>query len=170
MWKRIGLLLGIVGVSLLHYLTPVLHHAAWHALFQRLYYVPIILGAYWFGFRWGLFLSLLCGLVYAPHIFFQWSTNPMAADSKYVEIVMFVVIASLVGTLSDIQKLQQRQLLETTKQLHRADRLSLLGQLAAGLAHEIRNPLGSLIGSDEIATSGFFPWSYVLVAVFCLFI
>lgn len=150
MWKKVGLLLGIVGVSLLHYLTPVPHHAPWHALFQRLYYVPIILGAYWFGFRWGLLLSLLSGLVYAPHVFFQWSAIPMAADSKYVEIIMFVIIASLVGTLSDFQKLQQKKLLETTRQLHRMDRLSLLGQLAAGLAHEIRNPLGSLIGSDEI--------------------
>ena len=150
MGKKVGLLLGIVAVSLLHYLTPVLHNAAWHALFQRLFYVPIILGAYWFGFRWGLILSLLSGLVYAPHVFFQWSAIPMAADSKYVEIIMFVIIASLVGTLSDVQKLQQRKLLEATGQLHRMDRLSLLGQLAAGLAHEIRNPLGSLIGSDEI--------------------
>ncbi|MGH7412187.1 MAG: two-component system sensor histidine kinase NtrB [Candidatus Methylomirabilis sp.] len=45
---------------------------------------------------------------------------------------------------------QTRLLLEKETQLRRADRLSALGQLSAGLAHEIRNPLGSIKGAVEI--------------------
>ena len=75
---------------------------------------------------------------------------PMEMFTQYVEIVMFLVIGSLVGILSYIQKAQLKQIEQANQQMYRMDRMSLLGQLAAGLAHEIRNPLGSLIGSDEI--------------------
>ena len=44
--------------------------------------------------------------------------------------------------LSEIQRLQ--------KDLTQLDRLSTLGRLASGLVHEIRNPLGSLMGLLEI--------------------
>ena len=69
---RIGLLaLSIIGISLLHYLTP-LHLHYLHDIFQRFYYLPIILAALWFGFRGGLLCSLVVSIVYAPHILFQW--------------------------------------------------------------------------------------------------
>jgi two-component system sensor histidine kinase PilS (NtrC family) len=44
--------------------------------------------------------------------------------------------------LTEIAQMQER--------LRRSERLSALGQLAAGLAHEIRNPLASLSGSIEL--------------------
>lgn len=139
----------IIIISLLHYLSPVELHKL-HAIYQRLYYIPIILAAYWFGLRGGLFAAVITGLAYVPHIFFQWAFNPKETFTQYVEIVMFFVTGSLVGILSNVQKLQNKQIEEAQVQIRKMDRLSLLGQLAAGLAHEIRNPLGSLIGSTEI--------------------
>ncbi|MFI5314923.1 MAG: nitrogen regulation protein NR(II) [Myxococcota bacterium] len=42
------------------------------------------------------------------------------------------------------------QLVEMEEQLRRSERLGAIGQLAAGLAHEIRNPLASLSGAVEL--------------------
>src|SRR5581483_6157201 len=43
-----------------------------------------------------------------------------------------------------------RELQAGVEQLRRADRLSAVGQLAASLAHEIRNPLASIQGAIDI--------------------
>src|SRR5712691_9912023 len=47
-----------------------------------------------------------------------------------------------VGVLAIFEDLSPMQTLE--RQLHRADRLAALGQMAAGVAHEIKNPLASV--------------------------
>lgn len=133
----------------MHYLSPIHLHSV-HAIYQRLYYIPVILGAYWFGLRFGLVSALLCALGYVPHIFFQWAAMPHEMFTQYVEIVMFFAVGSMVGIMSDFQRAQQKRILDANEQIRRMDRLSLLGQLSAGLAHEIRNPLGSLMGSVEI--------------------
>lgn len=74
---RLAVILGaIIGITLLHYSTP-LTKPMLHDVFQRLYYLPIILAAFWFGLKGGIGTALIVTIVYAPHIIFQWGDRPM---------------------------------------------------------------------------------------------
>jgi two-component system sensor histidine kinase HydH len=175
---RIGLLgLSILCISLLHYLTP-LHLHYLHDIFQRFYYLPIILSALWFGFRGGMACALAVSIAYAPHIFYQWGGGLTLEMEKYLEIVMYNVVGGVTGLLAQrererslelqrtaegledsIKKLQSQseRIISIEEQLRRSERLSTLGEMAAVLAHEIRNPLGSIRGTAEILRDDYRP-------------
>lgn len=163
-WQRGVLLAVAIGVvALFHYAMPMTH--VWvHPLLQRAYYVPILLAALWFGWRGGLAAATLAGVSYIPHILSAWVREPEYTAAQYIEIGMFLAIGGLTGILADHERAQRRrvedaaqrleevnaQLQASFEQLRRADRLSALGELSAGLAHEIRNPLGSVEGAVRI--------------------
>lgn len=175
---RIALLgLSILGISLLHYLTP-LHLHYLHDIFQRFYYLPIILAALWFGFRGGLTCSLVVSIVYAPHILFQWGGHLTVEMEKYLEIVLYNIVGSVTGLLSQRERerslelqrtaegleasykklqAQSERIIAIEEQLRRSEKLSTLGEMAAVLAHEIRNPLGSIRGTAEILRDDYRP-------------
>ncbi len=157
----------IFGVMLLitisHYLTPTKFYLA-HEILERLYYLPIIVAALYFGRAVGLLAAVCAGVCYLPHVLMAWHASPHLMDTKYAEIGVFLAVGWLTGTMSDRERRRRcelqratdqlretnRQLESSFQQLRRADRLSAVGQLAASLAHEIRNPLGSIEGAIDI--------------------
>lgn len=168
--RIVFLTVSILGISLAHYLTP-LHLHYLHDVLQRLYYLPIIFAALWFGLRGGLLCSLVVSVVYAPHILFQWGGTLTLEMEKYLEILLYNVVGGLTGLLTQREQEKAAQLQKTAQglerscralaeqsqriiaieeQLRRAERLSTLGEMAAVLAHEVRNPLASIRGSAEI--------------------
>ena len=156
--------LAILLVSALHFLTPV-DSLVLHQIYQRLYYIPIILAALWYGWRGGLGAAGLSSLSYVPHIALHWQhQNYDYALNQYAEIAMFFVIGAVTGWLGD-QKRREREraerinnelqtayaeLRQTVSQLLQAERLSSLAEIASGVVHEIRNPLGAIKGAVEI--------------------
>ena len=150
-------------ITIAHYVSPP-SLFLWHEILERLYYLPIVFAALAFGLSGGLLSAVCAGLCYMPHIITTSHGSPLPMDAKYAEIVVFLAVGAVTGALSDRERKRSSELQHATEelraanfqlqnsfdQLKRADRLSAVGQLAASLAHEIRNPLASIEGAIDI--------------------
>ncbi len=164
-------------ISFFHYLAGGAQAGILHGLLGHLYIIPIILAAYWFGFKGGIVVSLASSALFSPHLFMHWS-DPFLNVNIYAELFLFLLIGGVTGVLSQMERNQRRRyeealsqldeshrtlkeqtdiLFQTEEQLRRADRLSALGELSAGMAHEIRNPLSSIKGAVEILKDDYGP-------------
>jgi two-component system, NtrC family, sensor histidine kinase HydH len=177
---RSSSLLGLLGVvALVHYRLEGVAPGWLHSLLGHLYIAPIIMAAYWYGFTGGVLVSIASSALFSRHLFIHWHMDePFVDIYNYVEIFLFLLIGVTTGILSQMERNQRERyeqalvkldeshrklkeqtevLFQTEEQLRRADRLSALGELSAGMAHEIRNPLGSIKGAAEILKDDYGP-------------
>jgi len=153
-----------LAITALHYRTGA-HHAWGHDILRRLYYLPILFAAFSGGARGGVAVSVFASLVYFPHAFTRLLVqDPGDALEKGLEILLYNIVAVVAGLLVDRERrerekqerlahrlgeaLAEQQRVEA--QLIRAGKLGALGELTAGIAHEIKNPLHALKGTAEI--------------------
>jgi signal transduction histidine kinase len=166
-WKKILIILLISIITALHFLTGT-EHMYLHQIYQRSYYIPIVLAGFWFEILGGLITAVGLSCVYLIHIIHDWGHYPAYSFQQYAEIAMYIAVAVLTGSLSRSQRrvsqrleaasaelsASYRKLNETFDRLRHSDRLASLGQLAAVITHEIRNPLSSIQGAVEILAKG----------------
>lgn len=170
-WEALLILLAILAITVFHYGTHSIHHLH-HAVYRRLYYLPIIVAALRFGFWGALSSALLSTLLYIPHGFFYTpNIDPSSDTDKIFEIVLYNVIGLIAGGLVELLRAETRRHQRTADELRQtldrmqriqyqlriAERLAAIGQLTAGLAHELRNPLASIRGSAEILADDYPP-------------
>jgi signal transduction histidine kinase len=166
--------LPVCAVTAAHFATPAQHE--WlHDVLRRLYYIPIIVGAFLFGLRGAIVTSLVVTVGYLPHAFWLIGphthhagiihADPTGTANKVLELLLYNVVALVTGLLVEKEQRARRdverkvvEMKAMEQQLVRAGRLHALGEMTAGLAHEIKNPLASLktaaaIVADEIPAS-----------------
>ena len=167
-WSVIAVM--VLVISFLHYTTPIMKWQ-YHLFFMQAFFIPILVAAFQFGVRGGLGTAVAVSILYFPHVMLQWGGLVEANLMHFLQIILFNVIGYFTGLKAQaeivekqrfqkaaqelensLQQLhrQAEQLAELEEQLRFADRLAVIGELTASLAHEVRNPLGSIRGAVEI--------------------
>jgi signal transduction histidine kinase len=130
--------------------------------------LPVMSGASAFGAGGAMLVTLAASTVYLSFLLLlDWSKYLIEPDQQR-ELVLRLIVFGVVGYLSNRLAAQSReqsrsykalaeQLAEANRSLQeaeaavrRSERLAALGQLAAGLAHELRNPMGTMKASAEM--------------------
>ena len=125
--NKIILLASLIGIiALLHYATPTEPHYYHkiHIVLRKLYFLPPVMAAVWFGLRGACATALVVSLLFILHAFLDWPGNYMEQANQVGELVGFWVAGVIPGWLFD----RQRSLLQ---ELANANEETLLGLVAA---------------------------------------
>ena len=153
----LGVVAPVIAITSLHYFTS--HEHQWvHDILRRAYYLPIVVAAVRTGLTGGLITSLAVTGLYLPHAFWlEHHFDPARGLEKILEMALYVGVALVAGKLSDSERRRRRELQRAmeeqrrlTEQLIRAERLAAIGEVVAGIAHEIKTPLHALSGTAEV--------------------
>lgn len=126
--------------------------------------LPLVSAATAFSAIGTMAFALLVSAIYGS--FLAWVRWQDWIGEVVLRVVFLAMAANLVNALAEELRVQSKKHRLTAEQLaeanahlreaeeavRRSDRLAALGQLSAGLAHELRNPMGTMKASAEMLT------------------
>lgn len=151
-----------VVVSLLVYVT-----GGYSSAFSFLYLVVIIYTSLLLFRRGSMIVALLSSFQYALMVGLEYfgALAPLVVEEgipadhypwSHVVVNVLITVAAcfavafLSGLLAEQVRKTRRELQEMENHMRRVQKLAYMGEMAAGMAHEIKNPLASLAGAIQM--------------------
>src|SRR5579871_1915435 len=138
-----------------------------NSYYYPIYFLPILTAAEYFGPLGTLLWTTIASGAYCAYLYpaaLEFEITPEDYGRLAIRILFFYLAAMVVNRfmvesrrqtqryqdLAETLAETNRRLEQAQEEARRSERLAALGQLSAGLAHEIRNPLGVIKGSSEM--------------------
>jgi two-component system sensor histidine kinase HydH len=135
--------------------------------YYPIFYLPVVTAAEYFSPLGTLLWTALASAAYCSYLYPALQEYEITGESYgllAIRILFFFLAAMVVNRfvvenrrqtklyqeLAETLSETNRKLEQAQEEARRSERLAALGQMSAGLAHEIRNPLGVIKGSAEM--------------------
>jgi len=159
-WVQIGL--DAICISLIIFIT-----GGYASVFSFLYLVVVIYSSVFVLKRGALLVAFFCSLQFALLLILELNgyidptgyrtaltSSALSGIQVFQKCAIMTAacfsVAFLSGYLSDQERQSKAELVAMEAHLDRVKNLAQIGEMAAGLAHEIKNPLASLSGAIQI--------------------
>jgi signal transduction histidine kinase len=139
-----------------------------HNLLYHVDFIPLLAAAMLFGWRTSILATALTLAAEAPQLWFLWANDAVYRNDQIGETLVAGIAGVVVGLLADRTRRQTARLEVQSRELEgmnvalqanmerlrKAERMYAVAQMAASLAHEIRNPLAGIAGAAGILKRG----------------
>ncbi len=126
-----------IFITVLHFLVFANYSSL--VVFEELYYIPLVLGALWFGLKGALLTYVIVSLLYLPFFFGGWTTSSLAVADRLLHLLF-----SGIFTFAAVFFIEREK--KKGQQIEREQYLVSIGRVATTIVHDLKNPLITILG------------------------